>query len=226
MTNPSDAAVGGSNNNQPIHVFIAAGVRIYGEGLSESLERIDGFHVAGVRAVGPEAVTAVNELRPQVVLLDMGTPDSLSVARSLNHGDSEAPVVGLAIGESENELLACAELGITGYLTKDCSLADLVVVLRRAAQGAEQGQIICSPQLTGRIVQRFAALAADRLAMPLRAMLTVRERQIVALLERELSNKEIAQELSIEVATVKNHLHNVMRKLNVHRRVDVIRRFN
>ena len=203
-------------------MFIATGVRLFREGLSDSLGRVEGFHVSGMRTVGPEAVTAVAELRPHVVLLDMSTPHSLSVARSLHRKASNAPVVALAVGESESELLAYAEAGIAGYLTSDSSLSELIAVVRSAAQG----EVLCSPSLTGRIVQRLAALATDRLSDQSHAKLTSRERQIVALLQRELSNKEIAKHLGIEAATVKNHVHNLLEKLNVRRRADVLHLIN
>jgi len=201
-----------------IRVFIAADVRLYREGLAETLGRQEGLIVAGAQRCGPEALALIAELLPDVVLLDVGVPQSCALAREIQRSAPRTSIVALGVGESAAQMLAYAEAGITGYLTLDTSLEDLIVVVQSAARG----EAICSPQLAGRLVRRLAALAVDREPDPPEARLTGREREIVALIERDLSNKEIANSLGIEVATVKNHVHNLLEKLSVHRRSEVI----
>jgi two-component system, NarL family, nitrate/nitrite response regulator NarL len=202
-----------------IRVFIAVDIRLYREGLAETLGRKDGLSIVGAHRCSPEALSHIVELHPDVVLLDAGTPQNHALAREIQRSAPRTSIVALGVGESAAQMLAYAEAGITGYLTHDTSLEDLIVVVESAARG----EAICSPQLAGTLVRRLAALAADREPDPPDARLTSREREIVALIERDLSNKEIANSLGIEVATVKNHVHNVLEKLSVHRRSEVIR---
>ena len=202
-----------------IRVFIAADVRLYREGLAETLGRRESLSVVGAQRCGTEAMWHIVELRPDVVLLDVGMPQSCGFAREIQRNAPTTSIVALGIGESHDQILTYAEAGITGYLTIDTSLEDLVAVV----ESVSRGEAICSPQLAGSLVRRLAALAADREPDPPHARLTSREREVVALIERDLSNKEIANSLGIEVATVKNHVHNLLEKLSVHRRSEAIR---
>jgi DNA-binding NarL/FixJ family response regulator len=202
-----------------IRVLVAAHVLLYRQGLAEILARVDGLQIAGTHSGTPDELTTIAEAGPDVVILDMATPHSYAIARSVHQRAPSISLVALGVGDSESEMLRCAEAGITGYVTPDTSLDDLVAVIRSAARG----EAICSAQQAGRLVRRLATLAGVGDAGPLQARLTSRERQIVALLEADLSNKEIAAELGIEVATVKNHVHNLLEKLGVHRRSEAAR---
>ncbi len=126
-------------------------------------------------------------------------------------------VVALGL-KAEPELLTYAEAGIMGYVTEDASLDELIGVIRSAARG----ELICSPRLAGGLVRRLAALAAAHTHDSLKVRLTTREHQILALLEQNLTNKDIANHLGIEVATIKNHVHNLLHKLGVHRRHEAV----
>src|SRR5205823_14959048 len=133
----------------------------------------------------------------------------------------KTPVVALGVADAEPEMLACIEAGVVGLVSRDASFAELVATL----VGAARGEVHCSPRFAGVLARRVASLAARRDADPALDRLTARECEIVALVEQNLSNKEIAVRLGIEVATVKNHVHNLLDKLQVHRRSDVARRF-
>ena len=123
-------------------------------------------------------------------------------------------MVALGVADADDHVLGCAEAGVAGYVPRDASLDDLVAVI----ESAFRGEAICSPRIAGSLLRRIATLAAGQNGtMPL-AHLTGREREIVRLIDRGLSNKEIARDLGIEVATVKNHVHNILEKLQVRRR--------
>jgi len=202
-----------------ITVFVVAGIRLYREGLAQELAKREGVKVIGVHAGGPEAVPHIVDLHPDVTLLDMGTSQSHTVARDLLQKLPDLAIVALSITDSETQLLSCAEDGIIGYVTDEASLDDLVGVIQRAARG----EATCSPKLARGIVGKLAALAANRQPDLPHPQLTKREREVVALLEQDLSNKEIASRLGVEVPTVKNHVHNLLDKLSVHRRSEIIR---
>jgi two-component system nitrate/nitrite response regulator NarL len=149
------------------------------------------------------------------VLLDMTVEDSLRLAQVLSES---ASVVALAIAETETSVIACAEAGAVGYVPRDASLADVAAVLRSVAAG----ETVCSPRIAAGLLRRLGARAAGAAAGASEptASLTPREVQILALIEQGMSNKEIARRLCIAVATVKNHVHNILEKLQVQRRAE------
>jgi DNA-binding NarL/FixJ family response regulator len=202
-----------------IRVLIVAATRLYREALVEMLCRRDGFAVAGAAASCREALRELPRLAPDVAVIDMATPESLAAIRELNRSPPGVCVIALGVAEVEDDVLQCAEAGAAGYVTREASLEDLLAAVKSAARGELQ----CSPRMAGRLLRRLAALAADRQWSPAVARLTAREREIVRLIEANLSNKQIADRLGIEVATVKNHVHNLLEKLNLHRRTEVSR---
>jgi DNA-binding CsgD family transcriptional regulator len=117
--------------------------------------------------------------------------------------------------------VACAEAGVVGYVGAEGSLDDVTA----AIEGAARGEPRCTPQVVAALLRRVAALAGEvrptRVGLP---ALTGREHQVVALIEAGLSNKEIARRLHVEVATVKNHVHNILKKLQARSRVEIVAR--
>jgi DNA-binding NarL/FixJ family response regulator len=144
----------------------------------------------------------------------MGLPDGLAAIRSITTALPEAKVVSLGVAEDDGAVLACAEAGAVGYVPREGSLNDLLAVIESVARG----EAVCSPRIAAALLRRVASLAAHRSANQIPANLTSREREIVRLIDAGLSNKDIARRLCIEVATVKNHVHNVLEKLHLHRR--------
>jgi two-component system, NarL family, nitrate/nitrite response regulator NarL len=197
----------------PIRVLVITAVRLYRDGLSGVLAR-SGFSVVGEHADGNAAMAHLEELAPDVILLDMTHRPGYVQMRELVQNAQNIPVVSVGVGDSELEIVACAEAGITGYLTHNASCDELREVVKAAARG----EVNCSPQLAAALVRRLAALAAGHQPEVTAPELTRRERQVARLIEQDLTNKEIATRLGIEVATVKNHVHNLLAKLSVRRR--------
>jgi two-component system nitrate/nitrite response regulator NarL len=204
----------------PIRVLIVSSNRLYREGLAQMLAQRAGVLVVGATADRAETVQDIGQRRPSVVLLDLTTPEASALAHDLVDSLPEVPIVALGVPDADQDVLACMEAGMAGYVGRGGSLEDLVL----AVESAARGELNCSPRIAGGLMRRVAALAAARPADALQDRLTHRERQIVRLLERDLSNKEIAAALCIEVATVKNHMHNLFEKLHVHRRAHVVGR--
>ena len=113
-------------------------------------------------------------------------------------------------------MLPLAEAGIAGWVTREASVDDL----RATVASAAAGEAVFSPRLAASLLRRVAALASERRVGAQATPLTRRQREILALIDEGLSNKEIARRLSIEVATVKNHVHNILEKLEVTRRAE------
>lgn len=182
------------------------------------LERNGGFLVVGLRS-HRQQLADLTVLAPNVVLLDMETRDSSAIIRDLKHSAPHVPIVAVGVSDADAHVLACMEAGADGYVDREGSLETLIAAIESAARG----ELHCSPRVAGGLLRRLAALACAREPIAPAGQLTVREGQIVQLIVQNLSNKEIASRLGIEVATVKNHVHNLLEKLNVRRRVDVAR---
>src|SRR3990172_7106777 len=197
-----------------IRILIVDDTRLYREGLAHILDRVDGLSVAGTTDAQVSAVEAVRTLRPDVVLLRIDMPGSAAILRAIVNAGVGARVIAVGLIEREQDVIACVEAGALGFLPRDGSLDDLVACIRSAARG----ETVCSPRMVATLLKRMAALAADRPTWPGHSHLTAREHEVVRLIDEGLSNKEIAQRLSIEVRTVKNHVHNILEKLHVHRR--------
>jgi len=197
-------------------VFIVAGVRLYRQGLTQALNADPRFRVVGAVAGHAEGMSEMLELvpRPDVAILDIGAGPGLSAARHFRAELPEVRLVALAIDDTEESVVAWAEAGVAGFVTRDTPLEGLMSTVEWAARGG----IECSPRATAALVRRLASLADRGVASTRRPQLTPREREVVALIDQGLSNKQIARELHIELATVKNHVHSVLEKLQVERR--------
>lgn len=200
-------------------VLIVVGVRLYREGLVQLLGARDGLIVVGAESDGRGAALRLEQITPDVALVEMGLPDLDALTQTLAGRSRAIPLVAIGIADSDTEVIACAERGFAAYVTRDGCVDELVATIRAAGKG----ELTCSPRIAGTLMRRLGALAAELHPASSMARLTRREQEIAALMRQDLSNKEIATRLRIEVATVKNHVHNVLDKLQVHRRSDAAR---
>jgi two-component system, NarL family, nitrate/nitrite response regulator NarL len=201
-------------------LLVVTGVRLYSDGLTLLLEAEHEIKVVGTAASDFEALGCTIGLRPDVVLLDMELPGAARLLRAVVWEPSAPKVIALGMEESDAGLVACIEAGASGWVPRDGSLDQLVARIHSAARG----EIDCSPRLAGRLAERVAKLAVQAGGAESDPRLTGRESEIVALIEEGLSNKQIAGRLSIELSTVKNHVHRIIEKLNVSRRGEVAAR--
>jgi DNA-binding NarL/FixJ family response regulator len=181
------------------------------------ISREDGFVVLGAAEDGPRALACVLELPVDLVLIDMAGEDCHELVRAITGLARFVKVVALAVSERDPEVAALAEAGISGYVRREASVDELVATLRAALRG----EVLCSPRVAASLVRRVATLAANAAPEPVLNRLTMRERQIINLIREGLSNKQIARRLSIEVTTVKNHVHNILHKVNLSTRAEV-----
>ena len=195
----------------PIRIAVASRIRLYREGLAASLGALVAFEVVATAVDAERSLDALAAARPDVVLFDASGERSVRAVRALASALPSARVVALAVVEAEADVIPLAEAGVAGYLTVDQSLAELAQTIVAVARG----ETPCSPGLAAMLLRRVTVLAGERAHDNDGAALTAREREILALLERGLSNKEIARDLQIGVATVKNHVHNILGKLDV-----------
>jgi DNA-binding NarL/FixJ family response regulator len=186
--------------------------------LVSSLTRQSELNVVGAGCSG-DAFSQIPVSRPEVLLLDLAARDSLTIPRRAQQILPTLRVVAFAVAEVEENVLACAEAGISGYVAQDGSVEDLVTAVLHALSG----ELVCSPRIAALLFRRMATLSNGRAAASADAPLTPREREIAALIACNLRNKEIARRLRLGPTTVKNHVHNILQKLNIHRRGDIAR---
>jgi two-component system, NarL family, nitrate/nitrite response regulator NarL len=199
-----------------IRVLVASHVRLYREALERVLEQAAGVDPVGGAANAADVIEQVRQLAPDVTLLDMAMGDAFAAARQLGRAGAASRVVALGMPENEAEVLNCAQLGIAGYVTRDASIADMLL----AVEATARGEVHCSPKIAGSLFRRIAALSTERNGSS--NALTARESQILGLLQQGMSNKMISRCLGIELPTVKNHVHSILGKLGIRRRTEVI----
>ena len=201
-----------------IQVLLVTDVRLYAEGISKALR--EGPSIAAV-AVAPDCAAALGELRrapADVAILDLAAIDDVAQARAFAAAARPAHVVALAVRDSDREVVAWAEHGVTGILTREATFEEL----RQAVLAAARDECDCSPRVATALRRRVAEVAAERRAHTPDVVLTDRETEIAALLVEGLSNKEIAARLLLGLSTVKNHVHNVLGKLEAHTRAEAV----
>jgi DNA-binding NarL/FixJ family response regulator len=198
-----------------IRVVVVADVRLHREGIATLLREDGRLRVA---AVVP-ASEMIGRGSADVVVLDTTAEDALGFVRRCTAAEA-GPVVAVGIPHAEECLIRLAEAGVLGFVEREATVDDVVASVESAARG----EASCPPRVATTLLRRLSVLTSPPAAASDSSALTARERQIVDLIAEGLSNKEIAKRLYIEVATVKNHVHNILEKLQVTRRSEAAAR--
>jgi two-component system nitrate/nitrite response regulator NarL len=193
---------------QQIKLFILGDVRLHREGLALQLEEFPNLNVIGTGLLS-DALRVLRSSPADVALLDTLQLEIPMVVASLRQLTRRLWIVAMGIREIESEVLACAAAGVDGYVRMDATIGDVVTVV----ESVMRGELVCSPKVAASLYHSISSLGADG-----GVSLTNRELQVVELMNRGLSNKEISNRLRIEPCTAKNHVQNILQKLGVHRR--------
>jgi len=195
-----------------IRVFLADDHPVVRQGLRTFLESRPGIEVVGEAGDGDAAVDEVARLRPDVVLMDLVMPGGGGVVaiRRIRERAPETRVVVLTSFASDDQVIPAVQAGAAGYLLKDVEPSGLEAAIRLV----HDGEALLDPQIAGRVMEQVArpAQGGDL------ASLTRREREVLELLGRGLSNRELADTLVVSEKTVKTHVSNILMKLGVHDR--------
>jgi DNA-binding NarL/FixJ family response regulator len=204
-------------STQPINILLVNEIRLMGNVIAAALEDEPDFHVVGCITNPEEAIKIVQEKRVDVALVSTRLPDqgALKLTHAITEMAPSTTVLALGLTEEKKRVLRFVEAGATGYILKDDSLEDLINIVR----SVQEGKVFISPQIAAAVIERLSELArmisdvcnngADS------ARLTPRELDVLELIGKDMTNQQIADHLVLEVGTVKNHVHNILDKLNV-----------
>ena len=207
------------STRDPIRVLILSDVRLYREGIASALDRRETIMVVGADSSVVDAVARLAHDNVRVVVVDMAINGSLAAVRAISAADRHVKIIALAIDERAADIPAYAEAGLAGYVPCDATIDDLAHTIELV----NRDEMECSPRVTGALFRHIAALASGARPPADLPALSQREAEVLALIERGLSNKEIAVRLTIELPTVKNHVHSLLRKLQVGTRAEAAR---
>ena len=182
-----------------------------------------GFEVVGVAANGTEALARFPACRPQVVVLDLQIPgpNGVEVTAEVLRQDPSARVLILSASGEQADVLDAVKAGATGYLVKSASRAELLDAVRRVSHG----DTVFTPGLAGLVLGEFRRLneGGGPEADPSQPALTDRETEVLRMVAKGMSYKQIAERLVLSHRTVQNHVQNTLRKLQMHNRVELTR---
>jgi DNA-binding NarL/FixJ family response regulator len=205
-----------------IRVLLVDDQELVRSGLTRILRRRDGFHVVGECDDGDQVVAAVEALAPDVVVMDlrMRRMNGIDATAALRRRADAPPVLVLTTFDDDELLSGALRAGAAGFLLKDSPAEDVV----RGVAAVAAGQALLDPAVTGRVLERFRATAEVGPAVPPKAIeeLTAREREVLELMGRGLSNNEIADTLVISEVTVKSHIGRIFTKLDLRDRAAAI----
>jgi len=209
-------------DEQPIRVMVVDDHPMWRDAVERDLQAA-GFDVVAVAADGHQALARFPAARPQVVVLDLQIPgpNGVEVTKSVLRTDPGARVLILSASGEQDDVLEAVKAGATGYLVKSASQAELIEAVRRVARGDS----VFTPGLAGLVLGEFRRLSdpAGDPSITGNPELTDRETEILKMVAKGMSYKQIAERLVLSHRTVQNHVQNTLRKLQMHNRVELTR---
>ena len=202
-----------------VRVLIAEDHPLFREGMRGRLDRVADVAVVGEAASGEEAVELAHKLEPDVILMDIKMPglNGIEATREILRASPQIGVLMLTMFEDDDSVFAAMRAGAKGYLLKDSGGEGVV----RAIRAVASGEAVFGPGVAERIIGFFSA---PRTAAPQRAFpeLTEREEEVLSLVAQGKSNREIARQLFVSLKTVRNHVSNILLKLQVADRAQAV----
>ena len=195
---------------------------LFRRGLEIVLAQEPDIEVVGEAGDGAEAVVQAADLLPDVVLMDVRMPrrSGIEARTAIKDVVPSARIIMLTISDEEGDLYEAIKAGATGYLLKEISIDEVATAIRAVAGG----QSLISPAMASKLLSEFATLIkrdGDRQQVPA-PRLTERELEVLRLVARGLNNRDIAKQLFISENTVKNHIRNILEKLQLHSRMEAV----
>jgi DNA-binding NarL/FixJ family response regulator len=210
---PEDA---GSESTEPIRVVVADDDEVFRHGLAALPKVFPRIVIVGEASDGLEAVDLASDLAPDILLMDVRMP-KLSGIEATSRIRDEVPttrILMLTVSDDEEDLFQALKAGAVGYLLKGADLGEV----KAAIEAVYQGESFVSPQMATKLIAEFTYLTKEQESR--RPKITRREREVLQCLAKGMSNKKIAEELYISENTVKNHVRNILEKLQLNSRIE------
>lgn len=203
------------DEHQEIKIYIVDSHRLVRNGLKALLADFSELEIIGSASTGQEAIEECATIHPDVILMEVILEDmeSIEVIKALGEVSPASQIVVLTYKEQRTPVYEALQAGVTGYLIKDMSTDELVDAVKHAALGEK----VIAPEIVPQLVEQ-----ATRTDPSLGNDLTGREREVLGLLSEGMSNKEIASELTVSSSTIKNHISNILSKLETDSRVKAV----
>lgn len=204
----------------PVRVVLVDDQELFRRGLSMLLGVEDNIDVVGEAADGREALQVVTETVPDVVLLDVRMPreSGPQACIRLKEAVPSVRILMLTVSDEEADLYESVKNGAAGYLLKDSSIDEVAQAVRLVSEG----QSLISPAMAAKLLDEFKEMSRQERAAVQAPKLTDRELDVLRLVARGLNNREAAKELFISENTVKNHVRNILDKLQLHSRMEAV----
>jgi len=208
-------------DNSTIRVFLAIENRLLREALNRLCRKRSDLSVVGLAGYGNSLLEKLLDSRCHVMVLDFLNPDLLNSLFTANEGRSyEFKIVLIGMENDPPQFLSAVRAGVRGYLLKDASASDVIAAVRATFDQ----QAVCPPQLCASLFECVAHTPPQRAEIQQPgSKLTSRQRQIVNLVAKSLTNKEIAAQLNLSEFTVRNHLHRIMKQVDASSRQEAVR---
>ncbi|MEZ5170375.1 MAG: response regulator transcription factor [Acidimicrobiia bacterium] len=207
---------------EPLRVLIVDDHALFRRGLELVLSQEDDIDVVGEATDGDAAVESAESLGPDVILMDVRMPGTsgIDAARKIREQHPATKILMLTVSDDERDLFDSVLAGADGYLLKEVSIEDVADAVRAVARGHG----LVSPSLTPKLLSEFNAVArrAEDRRLAHTPRLTAREVEVLKLVAKGESNREIAEHLYIAENTVKNHIRNILEKLGLHSRMEAV----
>ncbi|HVA61329.1 MAG TPA: response regulator transcription factor [Mycobacteriales bacterium] len=216
------AAEPGDLTGEPIRVLVVDDHALFRRGLEMVLEQEPDIDVVGEASDGAEAVAKAMDTTPDIVLMDVRMPrrGGIDACMSIKDAVPSAKIIMLTISDEEADLYDAIKAGAMGYLLKEISIEEVATAIR-AVHG---GQSLISPSMASKLLSEFASMikrSDERPQLPA-PRLTEREMEVLRLVAKGLNNRDIAKQLFISENTVKNHIRNILEKLQLHSRMEAV----
>ncbi len=204
-----------------LRLLLADDHAVVRSGLRMLLEAQPDFEIVGEAETGTDAVRMVKELTPDAVLMDIQMPDlnGIEATKLIRDGSPETRVLALTMHEDDHYFFEMLQAGASGYVLKRAAPDELVQAIRTVCRG----EVFLYPTMAKRLVSDYLKRSDENGSARGYSDLTDREQEVLTLIAGGLSNAEIANELYISVKTVDRHRENIMRKLNMHSRIDLVK---
>ena len=203
-----------------IRIFLTDDHTLFRQGIKTLIDSEPDMEIVGEAANAIEAIALAAEVRPDVVLMDIGMPglSSFEATRQIRKNRPETKVLFLTMYDDEDYLVECMEVGAAGYVLKDSPALQLLNAVREVHRGGSY----LSPRMLSQLVDDFRSRIKSAQRLPRFATLTPREKEVLKLLAEGNSVKEIACTLNLSVKTVEAHKFNLMRKLDIHNKAQLV----